>query len=59
VSSSRCCNAAGSSCAGGKGHQHWEAIFNRIVWREGFEEHLRELARAATAEPAGERLTPA
>jgi hypothetical protein len=43
----------------GKGHQHWEAIFNRIVWREGFEEHLRELGRAATAEPAGERLTPA
>jgi hypothetical protein len=43
----------------GKGHQHWEAIFNRIVWREGFEDHLRELGRAATAEPAGERLTPA
>ncbi len=35
----------------GKGHQHWEAVFNRIVWREGFEEHLRELARAA-GEPA-------
>ena len=34
----------------GKGHQHWEAVFNRIAWREGFEEHLRELARAATAE---------
>ncbi len=36
----------------GKGHQHWEAVFNRIVWREGFEEHLRELARSATAGPA-------
>ena len=35
----------------GKGHQHWEAVFNRIVWREGYEEHLRELARAA-GEPA-------
>jgi hypothetical protein len=35
----------------GKGHQHWEAVFNRIVWREGFEEHLRELGRAA-GEPA-------
>ncbi len=37
----------------GKGHEHWEAVFNRIAWREGFEEHLRELARAATAEPGG------
>jgi hypothetical protein len=32
----------------GKGHQHWEAVFNRIVWREGFEDHLAELARAAS-----------
>ena len=31
----------------GKGHQHWEAVFNRIVWREGFEDHLAELGRAA------------
>ena len=42
----------------GKGHQHWEAVFNRIVWREGFEEHLRELARAATAEPAARAPHP-
>ena len=32
----------------GRGHQHWEAVFNRIVWREGFEGHLAELGRAAT-----------
>jgi hypothetical protein len=66
MSSSRC-NAAGSTSAllslsrlstgawkdarHAKAHQHWEAVFNRIVWREGFEEHLCELARAATAEP--------
>ena len=42
----------------GKGHEHWEAVFNRIVWREGFEEHLRELARAATAEPAARAPHP-
>ena len=37
----------------GKGHPHWEAVFNRIAWREGFEGHLAELARAASAkEPA-------
>ena len=35
----------------GKGDERWEAVFDRIAWREGFEEHLRELARAATAEP--------
>ena len=35
----------------GKAHHHWEAVFNRIVWREGFEEHLRELGRAATPSP--------
>ncbi len=28
----------------GEGHQHWEAVFNRIVWREGFEDHLADLA---------------
>ncbi len=32
----------------GEAHQHWEAVFNRIVWREGFEDHLAELARAAS-----------
>ncbi|HXE98758.1 MAG TPA: hypothetical protein VN458_00260 [Solirubrobacterales bacterium] len=44
--------AAWKEAREGKAHQHWEAVFNRIVWREGFEEHLRELGRAATAEPA-------
>ena len=34
----------------GKASEDWEAVFNRIAWREGFEEHLRELARAATTE---------
>jgi hypothetical protein len=32
----------------GKAHPHWEAVFNRIVWREGFEDHLEALTRAAT-----------
>jgi hypothetical protein len=43
----------------GKGDERWEPVFDRIVWRQGFEEHLRELARAATAEPSGEPLSPA
>ena len=33
----------------GKGHRHFETIFNRVVWRQAFEEHLRTLARAAGA----------
>ena len=31
----------------GKGHRHYEGVFEQIVWRVGFESHLRELARAA------------
>jgi hypothetical protein len=38
----------------GSGHQHWEGIFNRVVWRECFDEHVRELARSASAHPASD-----
>jgi hypothetical protein len=44
----RAVRKAWSEAREGKGHQHWEAVFNRIVWREGFEDHLAELARSAT-----------
>ena len=33
----------------GKGHRHFETIFNRVVWRQAYEEHLRTLAKAAGA----------
>ena len=39
----------------GKGHQHWETVFNRIVWREGFEEHLAELGDGHAVMAAFER----
>ncbi|HYX78913.1 MAG TPA: hypothetical protein VE727_06095 [Solirubrobacterales bacterium] len=42
----------------GSGHQHWEGIFNRIVWRECFDEHVRELARSASAHPASDPSSP-
>jgi hypothetical protein len=31
----------------GKGHPHYEGVFERIAWRVSFEAHLSELARAA------------
>ena len=31
----------------GKGHRHYEGVFEQIAWRVGFESHLRDLARAA------------
>jgi hypothetical protein len=31
----------------GKGHRHYEGVFEQVVWRVGFEDHLDELARAA------------
>ncbi len=42
----------------GKGDERWEPVFDRIARREGFEEHLRELARAATAEPGSAPRSP-
>jgi hypothetical protein len=31
----------------GKGHRHYEGVFEQVVWRVGFEDHLDKLARAA------------
>jgi hypothetical protein len=31
----------------GKGHRHYEPIFNRVAWRDAYDEHLATLGRAA------------
>jgi hypothetical protein len=31
----------------GEGHHHYEGVFDRIIWRETYDEHLATLARAA------------
>ena len=31
----------------GKGHRHFEPIFNRVAWRDAYDEHLATLGRAA------------
>lgn len=31
----------------GKGHRHFEPIFNRVAWRDAYDDHLATLGRAA------------
>lgn len=31
----------------GQGHKHYEGVFDRIIWRETYEDHLASLAKAA------------
>ena len=36
----------------GQGHSHHEQVFERLIWRQTYEEHLARLGRRATEEPS-------